>query len=446
MQFEDFKLNKQLIDAIALAGFTEPTEVQCKAIPRILSGQDVLGIAQTGTGKTAAYILPMLMKVKYAQGDVPRVLVLVPTRELVLQVTEQIEELSTNLDVRTIAAYGGVGMKTQLEQIADGCDILVATPGRLRELHAKNGVDLKGVKTFILDEVDRILDMGFVPQIQWVTTLLPRKRQNLFFSATFSDKVEKLAEDFIEFPQRIEVSPTSSTAETIEQEIYHVPNFQTKIHLLQHLLKDEETFHRVMIFAKTKHTVENIAKFLERKGATGEVRVVHSNKGQNARINSVNAFKGGEIRLLVATDVAARGIDVSMISHVINFDVPVVHQDYVHRVGRTGRAKNEGHAITFVTEAETYHINRIESMIDKKIPVKELPEDLIVEETPFEESQEIKREIDKQKQREDPTFKGAFHEKQHNRFRKKKKAEKDKNFLKKVMKKKKGGGSKKRRK
>lgn len=412
MQFEDFKLNRQLLNAIEEHGFIEPTEVQEKAIPKIMAGQDVLGIAQTGTGKTAAYILPMLMKVKYALGDSPRVLILVPTRELVLQVTESIDVFASYIDVRVVAAYGGVGMKGQLEALNAGCDILVATPGRLRDLFNKQAIDFKTVKTFILDEVDRILDMGFVPQIQWVVTMLPRKRQNLFFSATFSDKVEKLAEDFIEFPQRIEVSTAvSATADTIDQKVYHVPNFQTKINFLKHLFEDEETFNRVIIFARTKESVENISKFLERKGAEGEVRVVHSNKGQNTRINSIQAFKDGDVRFLVSTDVAARGIDVSMVSHVINFDVPVVYQDYVHRVGRTGRAKNSGVAITFVNEGEMYHIKKIEKMIDKKIPVEDMPDAVTIEDTPFEESQNIKRELDKQRRREDPNFKGAFHEK-----------------------------------
>lgn len=444
MQFEDFKLNRQLLNSIEEAGFVTPTEVQIKAIPRINSGQDVLCIAQTGTGKTAAYILPMLMKIKYAQGDNPRVLVLVPTRELVLQVVEQIHELSTYLDVRVIAAYGGIGMKTQIEQLNEGCDIIVATPGRLRDLFNKEALELKEIKTFILDEVDRILDMGFVPQVQWVTTMLPRKRQNLFFSATFTDKVEKLAEDFIEFPQRIDVTPVSSTAETIEQHVYHVPNFQTKINLLKHVLKDEEEFKRVIIFAKTKQTVENITSFLQRKGAEGEVRAVHSNKGQNTRINSINDFKAGEIRFLVATDVAARGIDVSQVSHVINFDVPVVYQDYVHRVGRTGRAKNSGVAITFATDAEKYHVGKIEELIDKPINVIPFPEDVEVVETEFEESQAIKKELDNQRKREDPSFKGAFHDKQNNRFRKKLKEEKQKQFIK-NKKKNKGGGKKRRR-
>lgn len=408
--FESFALNKQLLTAIAEAGYTEPTEIQEKAIPQVLAGHDILGIAQTGTGKTAAYLLPLLMKVKYAQGNHPRALIVAPTRELVMQINEQIQLLAKHTDVRHVAAYGGVGPKTQIEQIRNGVDIVVATPGRLMEIYLKGELVFKELKTLILDEADRMLDMGFMPQIRAMLEVIPRKRQNLLFSATFPEKVERFAAEFLEFPLRIEVAPQATAASTIEQQLYYVPNFKTKINLLQHLIKDKETFQRVIIFTRTKDHADNIFKFLERK-VDKSVRVIHANKGQNTRLNSMDAFKEGDIRILVATDVASRGIDISMVSHVINFDVPIQHEDYVHRIGRTGRARQSGVAISFANRLELLHIEKIEKLIRTKIPLLQLPAEVFVEETSFEEKQEIDREIDTMRKREDPTFKGAFHEK-----------------------------------
>ncbi len=410
MSFEIFSLNKQLWDAIADAGYTEPTPIQVKAIPPVLAGQDIFGIAQTGTGKTAAFLLPILMKLKFAQGTNPRVVILAPTRELAMQIDQQVTLLAKYTDIRHTCVYGGVGMKAQIEAIRKGIDILVATPGRLLDIYRSTNLVLKDVKTLVLDEADRMMDMGFMPQIRNMLEVLPRKRQNLLFSATMPARVVKLSEEFLEFHTFIEVTPQASTVATTEQYIYEVPNFITKINFLAYLLRDEDVFNKVIIFAKTKANAENIYKFIERK-LTKKVKVIHANKGQNTRINAMEEFKKADIRILVATDVAARGIDISMVSHVINFDIPHAYDDYVHRIGRTGRANQLGTAISFFNKAELYHIYKIEKLINMQIPLRTLPSDFEVVPTPKEEEQEMLREIDNQKRKENPDFQGAFHEK-----------------------------------
>ena len=410
--FNDFKLNKQLLTAVAAAGFTDPTPVQVQTIPLLLAGHDVLGIAQTGTGKTAAFGLPLLMKVKYAQGTNPRALVLAPTRELAMQIEKHLKALAVNTDLRIFAIYGGLGPKTQMETIAEGLDILVATPGRLLEIYLKGAVRLTDLKTLVMDEADKMMDMGFMPQIRRILEIIPRKRQNALFSATMPERVTTLSEEFLEFPVRVEVSPPAKTASTVSQVMYEAPNLLTKINLLHFLLhRDIDTMTRVLLFCRTKQHADQVAHFLERKAPAGEVRVIHGNKGQNARMNSMDSFKAGEVRYMVATDVAARGIDVPQVTHVINFDVPIVHDDYVHRIGRTGRALHTGAAITFANEAEMVHVAEIELLINQKIELLPLPEEVVVEETPFEEQQKMGRELDERRKKLDPTFKGAFHEK-----------------------------------
>jgi len=409
MQWTDFKLNKQLFQAIEEAGFSSPTEVQQKCIPLVLGGQNVIGIAQTGTGKTAAYMLPLLMKVKYAQGNDPRALILVPTKELAVQVLAQALQLSKHTDLRVAALYGGVGAKAQIETLNKGVDIIVATPGQFLELYMRNEIPTKQIKTLVIDEADRMMDMGFMHQLRKIFEVIPSKKQNLLFSATFSDRIEKLSQEFLEFPIQVAITPQATTAKQVEQEVYYIPNLRTKINFLEYLLADHETFNRVMIFARTKENADNVFKYLERK-KLGPIRVIHSNKGQNSRINAMNEFKQGQLRILVSTDVASRGIDVEKVSHVINFDVPSHYEDYVHRIGRTGRAFQEGKAITFATKAELYHISRIEKLIREKIPVKKLPRRIKIEETSTEETQIMAREIDRQKKREDPEYGGAFHE------------------------------------
>jgi ATP-dependent RNA helicase RhlE len=358
VSFEEFKFNRQILNAITDAGYTEATPIQQKAIPPILNGQDVMGIAQTGTGKTAAYVLPIIMRLKYAQGENARALIVSPTRELAMQIEENVKTFAVNTDLRVVVLYGGLGPKTQIEQINKGVDIIVATPGRFMDLY--------------------------------------------------------LAGHIV-----IEVTPQATPAQTVNQHLYFVPNVKTKINLLKKLLDVEDDIKKLIIFCKTRVAAEDVYKFLLRKFGEKEVKVLHANKGQNTRINAINAFKADEIKILVATDVASRGIDVSDVSHVINFDVPVVIEDYVHRIGRTGRAYQSGEAITFCGPAEEYYIRKIEKLIKQTIPVTDIPADVFVEETPYEEKQEQAKEVDMQKRKDDPDFKGAFHEKKTLNQRKK---------------------------
>jgi len=401
--FEDFDFNRQILNAIADSGYTEATPIQQKAIPPILNGQDVMGIAQTGTGKTAAYVLPILMKLKYAQGNDARALILAPTRELAMQIEENIKQYAINTDLRTVILYGGLGPKTQIENIKKGVDIIVATPGRFLDIYLAGHILTKPLQVLVLDEADKMMDMGFMPQINRILEVVPRKRQNLLFSATMSDKVQLLSGNFLEFPTVIEITPQATPAQTVSQSLYFVPNIKTKINLLKKLLDRDEEITKLIVFCKTRASAEDVYKFLVRKYDDEQVKVLHANKGQNTRINSINSFKTDEVKILVATDVASRGIDVSNVSHVINFDVPIVIEDYVHRIGRTGRALQAGQAVTFCNPAE--------ELIRQSVQVLPLPEDVFVEETPYEERQQQAREIDMQKRRDDPDFKGAFHDK-----------------------------------
>lgn len=409
MTFEDLKLTRQFLDAVQDAGYSEPTEIQQKVIPRVFAGQDIIGIAQTGTGKTAAYVLPLLQILKYPQGNEPRALILVPTKELVVQVEEQVSQLSKYTELRHVALYGGVGPKAQIDKIREGVDLIIATPGRFLEIYAKREIVPKKVKHIVLDECDRMMDMGFWPQLREIQEKFPQKKQQLLFSATFPDKVQRIADNFLLFPNRVEVTPQATTASTVSQSFYKVPNFGTKLNLLMHLLKDE-AWNRVMIFVRTKEHATLIGKYLERK-EVGEIRMLHSNKGQNARMNAVSDFKEGSVRVLVSTDVTARGIDVFEVSHVVNFNVPSTYEDYVHRIGRTGRAFKTGSAVSFADVSEEYHIAKIQKLIRQTIPEEMLPEGLEILKTPFDERQDQMREIDRLKRLENPDFKGAFHEK-----------------------------------
>jgi ATP-dependent RNA helicase RhlE len=425
MTFLDLKLTRQYLNALEDLGFTEVTPIQQKAIPPILAGQDVVAVAQTGTGKTAAFMLPVLKRLNYAQGDAIRALILVPTKELVLQVKEMSMELARYTDLRIAAIYGGIGWKAQAEQIEAGIDILISTPGRFKELYYKGVINTKKIQILVLDEADKMMDMGFINQLRDILEVIPVKRQNLLFSATFNAKVEELSHEFLEFPTRIEVAETATTAEDITQYIYELPNERTKIEFLKELLLDKDTFNRVLVFVRSKNTVENIAKYMARK-IDGEVKTIHSNKGQNSRINAMQAFKDGDVRVLIATDVASRGIDVTGVSHVINFDIPRNYEDYVHRIGRTGRAKMSGIAISFMNKAERYHIKNIEKLIRMPIEQRELPFEIPEFPTPKPENKAMELEIDFQKRKENPDYKGAFHERGGGRKRSKDKKRKKK--------------------
>ncbi len=423
--FEELGLNRQLLNAIDEAGYSAPTEVQQKTIPLINAGHDVMGVAQTGTGKTAAFVLPLLMKAKYHQPQNPRVLILAPTRELAIQIKDHVAMFSSYLDIKYAAIYGGSGTKVQKESLEGGVDVLVATPGRFMDFYREQLFITKHIKTLVLDEADKMMDMGFMPQIRKILEIIPVKRQNLLFSATMPDKVVELSQEFLEYPEVVKVTPEVMTAETVEQELFAIPNIRTKIALLEYLLETydkSEEIKKTIIFTRTKASADNVFKFIQRK-VTKEVRVIHGNKDQNSRLNAINSFSEGELGVLVATDVVARGIDISDVSHVINFDVPIIYEDYVHRIGRTGRAEKTGKAITFMNPAEEYHIEKIEKLIKKEIPRSELPGTVEVFKTEKSESQDMAREIDRQKKLENPDYKGAFHEKKNKKsknFHKKK--------------------------
>lgn len=406
--FSELGLNRQLLNAIDDLGYQEPTKIQVKAIPKILNGQHVIGIAPTGTGKTASYVLPILKKLNYAQGDNPRCVIFLPTHELVYQVYQNLSDLGKYTDLRFVKVFGGGGIKAQREALKEGCDIIIATPGRFMDLYSTGYIHLKSVNTMVLDEADKMMDMGFMPQLNQILEVVPKKKQNLLFSATFHKNIEKLSEDFLEFPVKIEVKHEFKTVDTVEQFLYKTPNYSTKSNLLLKLLEDE-SLSRVLIFTRTKETAANLHKFLERKNV-GEWSVIHANKGQNTRINAFHNFQEGTLRGIVATDVVARGIDISEVSHVINFEIPVMYSEYIHRIGRTGRAKKEGVSITFSSPVEEFHVRKIEEMIGKEIPLLEIPEDVDIAATSKEEARNYAREIDRLKKKEDPSYQGAFHE------------------------------------
>jgi ATP-dependent RNA helicase RhlE len=409
--FEELKVIPPLLKALEDLNFPEPTPVQEKVIPRIRAGHDLIAIAPTGTGKTAAYLIPVLTKLKFQEAGDPRALILVPTRELAIQINKMTLELGKYLNLRTVVIYGGVGVKNQLQEINKGVDLLVATPGRFMDLYREGAFQTRNITMLVLDEADKMMDMGFMPQLNKILEVLrAKKRQNLLFSATFSEKVQKLSGEFLEFPQKIEIKPQGTVAESINQYFYSVPNLKTKINLLQYLLTNREIFKKVIIFTKTKETANDVYKFILRKIDPG-VRVIHANKGQNTRINTINAFRDGKINILVSTDLTARGIDVSQVSHVINFDVPLIYEEYVHRIGRTGRARESGESITFVNWPDEYHLSEIEKLIRSKITEKTLPREIEIAETEPWEKKKMDREMDRIKRKLDPKYKGAFHQK-----------------------------------
>ena len=408
--FEELKIAKSILKSLNDIGFVEPTPIQQQAIPKINSGVNIVGVAQTGTGKTAAYLLPLLTKLRKPEGTAPRVVIIVPTRELSIQVGEDVAELTTYSELRSAAIFGGIGWTKHADLLEPGIDILVATPGRMWDLYQSGALVLKKVKYLVIDEADRMLDLGFLPQLKQLQEVIPAKRQNLLFSATFSESIEKLSEEFLDYYEKLEIAPSATPVKKVTQIAYRVPNYRTKLNLISYLLEDEDKFNRVVVFVKTKEHAEGVFKVIQRK-LVGETRILHSNKGQNARINSIQAFKSGKVRALVTTDVSARGMDVSQVSHVINFDIPNDYEDYIHRIGRTARAGNKGDAITLVDPSDEWHWGKIEELIRMDIELLKMPENVEIIETEFDESQEQLREIDRQKKIDDPTYRGAFHKK-----------------------------------
>ncbi len=407
--FSDLGLSQGLVDSVQQLGFEIPTPIQEKAIPILLKGdRDFVGLAQTGTGKTAAFVLPLLRMLNYAQHAEPRALIIAPTRELAIQITAVIQSLGAFTDLRTVTVFGGKGFSDQKKKLAEGCDLVVGTPAQVLELYYSGHLILKKIKYFVMDEAERLMDLGFTPQLYKLLEVLPRKRQNLMFSATFSDRVKKIADTFMEFPVEINIVPVIKTAATIDQYIYHVNGMATKLTLLDFLFQKND-FSKIILFCKSKKTANHLASFIEQQYGSNCYKVLHGDKTQQTRMNAIDAFKNEGIRFLIATDVASRGIDVPGVSHVINFDVPVVYEDYIHRIGRTGRAFASGQSITLVTPADEWHIRKIEQLAGLKIKRLTLPHE--VKELPAtkEELREQAIEIDRQKKKDDPQWQGAFH-------------------------------------
>ena len=375
MTFKDLDLSNQLQYGIDDLGFENPTPIQEQAFSVVRSGKDVVGIAQTGTGKTFAYMMPILRDLKFSTQKHPRILVLVPTRELVLQVTDEIEKLAKYINVRVLGVYGGANINTQKQAILQGQDIIVATPGRLYDLGLSNALKLKSIQKLVIDEVDVMLDLGFRFQLMNIFDILPERRQNVLFSATMTEDVDLLIYDFFKNPEKISIAVSGTPLDNIEQISYNLPNFFTKVNLLNHLLRDRETYHKVLIFVGFKRTADLLFKHLEEIFGS-ETCVIHSNKTQNYRIRSIRQFDAGDNRILVATDVMARGLDFENVSHVFNFDTPDFPENYMHRIGRTGRAERHGKTILFSTEKEQEGKDKIEALMDYEIPVLELPEEV----------------------------------------------------------------------
>lgn len=411
MTFGDLNLNTPLLNAIDELGYKRPTTIQQRAFSVIMSGQDVCGIAQTGTGKTFAYLLPTLRQFKFSKEKYPTVLIIVPTRELVVQVVESVKKLTTYMNVSVMGIYGGVNMNPQMEAVQDKLDILVATPGRLYDVILSGALKVKLVKRLIIDEVDEMLNLGFRTQLRNIMDLLPQKRQNLMFSATITEDVEKMIETHFDNPVRIEAAPTGTPLENIDQIVYRVPNFYTKVNLLEMLITDDKSMTKTLIFAATKQLADDLHEQLE-KEFPGQVGIIHSNKEQNHRFNTVRKFQQNEYRFLIATDIIARGLDIAEVTHVINFDTPEVPENYIHRIGRTGRADKKGISILFTKDAETEDLARIESLMNYAIPEQPLPEDLVISDVLTEDEKpkiHMRNTLVKAPKREDVG--PAFHQK-----------------------------------
>ncbi|GAA5443176.1 ATP-dependent RNA helicase RhlE [Microbulbifer sp. NBRC 101763] len=371
MLFEDLGLAQDIARAVAEQGYSTPTPIQAQAIPAVMRGSDIMAAAQTGTGKTAGFTLPLLHRLSAGErarkGHV-RALVLTPTRELAAQVFDNVQSYSQYLPMRHAVVFGGVKINPQISRLRGGADILVATPGRLLDLHNQGAIRFDRLEALVLDEADRMLDMGFIHDIKRVLKILPTKRQNLLFSATFSPEIRQLAKGLVEDPLEIDVSPRNSTTKTVRQKLHPVDKAR-KTKLLSHLIR-ENSWHQALVFSRTKHGANRLVKQLEGDGILAAA--IHGNKSQNARTRALADFKAGKVQILVATDIAARGIDIDQLPQVVNFDLPSVPEDYVHRIGRTGRAGAQGQALSLVSADEIKQLRDIERLIGKPIPREEI--------------------------------------------------------------------------
>ncbi len=371
MTFDELGLSESLLRAVAQKGYTQPSPIQAKAIPLVLAGHDLMAAAQTGTGKTAGFTLPLLQRLSRGAKPAPRrarALILTPTRELAAQVAQSVQDYGSGQSLSSAVVFGGVKINPQISRLARGVDILVATPGRLLDLHGQGAVSFDDLEILVLDEADRMLDMGFIHDIRRIAKLLPQRRQTLMFSATFSQPIRELAKAFLHQPQQVEVSPPNATADTVEQWVYPVDKKQ-KPALLSQLVRDNN-WHQVLVFTRTKHGANKLTKLLDRDGISAAA--IHGNKSQNARTQALDGFKRGKVQALVATDIAARGLDIEQLPQVVNFDLPNVAEDYVHRIGRTGRAGSTGRAYSLVSADEADFLYGIERLIRKNIPREEI--------------------------------------------------------------------------
>lgn len=407
--FADLDLSGKLLDALADLNLFEPTPIQEKSFKAILSGRDIMGIAQTGTGKTLAYLLPVLQMWKYNKTGNPTVLILVPTRELVVQVTGVLESLAVNTTARIIGIYGGKNINTQKLLFNDGCDILVGTPGRVMDLSIDNAISLKEVQKLVIDEFDEMLSLGFRPQLTHIFEMMKAKRQNVLFSATMTEAVDAMLDEYFANPVEISLAKSGTPLEKIEQTSYRVRNFNTKVNVLQYLLEKDADLSKVLVFTNNKKHADLLFTKIDELFPES-FDVIHSNKSQNYRLKAMKRFQDGEIRGLITTDVMARGLDISDITHVINFEIPEVPEQYIHRIGRTGRADKDGKSISFFTEKEEPLVLDIEILMDKALEVLPFPEAVKINPT------KIASEQDEVVMKNAHTVKiveggGAFHEK-----------------------------------
>ncbi len=408
MTFRDLNLGNPIWNALDDLGYETPTTIQQRAFSPIMSGRDVMGVAQTGTGKTLGFVLPLLKMWKFNKDRFPRILIIVPTRELVMQIVEVVQSLTTYMNFEVAGVYGGTNIKTQVRVLDNGLDMVIGTPGRINDLALYGSLKLKHIKKLVIDEVDEMLNLGFRTQLNSIFDLLPKKRQNLLFSATMTASVEKLIIEFFNNPIKIEAAPSGTPLENIEQTAYQVKNYYTKVNLIEHLLSTDETMSKVLVFTATKKLADLLFNQLETQFPE-QIGVIHSNKSQNFRFNVVNSFHDGTYRIVIATDIVARGIDVSEVSHVINFDTPEVAENYMHRIGRTGRADKKGNSISFFTEKEKEFQENIEALMSIKIPMVDMPEEVEI----VDKIAEHEKPVIRMKQLVQPTVSrgGAYHKK-----------------------------------
>lgn len=407
--FEQFNLPKSVQKAIDELGFVTPTPIQEKSFSVIMSGRDMMGIAQTGTGKTFAYLLPLLKLYKFSPTHTPKIVILVPTRELVVQVVEEVEKLTKYMSVRTLGVFGGVNINTQKKAVFEGVDILVGTPGRTMDLALDNYIRFDETQKLVIDEFDEMLNLGFRTQLTSLLAMMKTKRQNILFSATMTDEVDAVLNDFFDYPEEVTLSASGTPLENITQITYNVPNFNTKVNLLKHLLQNDESMSRVLVFVNNKKISDLLHERIE-EDFDGQFGVIHSNKSQNYRLSTMASFQEGNLRGIITTDIMARGLDISNITHVINFEVPEFPELYMHRIGRTGRADATGTAISFITPREEDFKFGVELLMNMELEIQDFPTEVEISSKliePEKDRQPIKFLMKKVKLDGD----GAFHEK-----------------------------------